>query len=94
MLNSFRKVTQPILPALSNRSRNAADQQYAGFSYTTRQMEMLQTIPQSDHRHHGGKRHRDRGRRQPPGGTQGNAGNQLVDTKTKRSGSAAIALIT
>lgn len=84
-VEQFRLTTQPSAGFVKTGVETLEQRQYAGISYTTRQIEMLQTVRSQltditaesvtvtlpgDSR---------------SGGTQGNANNQLVDTQSKRS---------
>lgn len=81
----FRLITQPSAGFVKTGVQTLEQRQYAGISYATRQIEMLQTV-----RNQVTDITAERVTVTLPGdsrsgGTQGNANNQLVDTQSKRT---------
>ena len=83
-VEQYRKVTQPSAGFVRTGVETVLTQQYAGFSYTTRQVEMLQTIRNQITDITAESVTLTVAGSSRSGGTQGNAGNQLVGSQSSR----------
>lgn len=84
-VEQFRLITQPPGGFVKTGVETLLQQQYAGVSYTTRQIEMLQTVRSQLTDTTGESVTVILPGDSRSGGTQGNANNQLVDTQSKRT---------
>lgn len=84
-VEQYRLVTLPSAGFVKTGVENYVTQQFAGISYTTRQVEMLQTIQRQLTDITGESVTVNLPGESRSAGTQGNAGNLLVDHKTSRT---------